>query len=244
MDMEEFKRFRGIRLIPVLDNHSAQYLVPGLARQVKLEGEIVNTAPYKTGVEFSLFSIGTTKPLLETGMLDVTDWIDHKVFINKLYIGLPGDQFVQAEVWVPFIEQPLGNYRQMALDQVVHVKIDSRTLSTNNTILSAVDAFTAAGIEIILGLKLSGTINLEVGDTQVYALIEHVEVKFPNYSSLDGEDIRENIYRDINAAIPKSGQIGYDLDVYRLNHSVFPERKERIKLRDYETAAASLASRY
>lgn len=244
MEAQQFKRFRGVRIVPIVRPEAAGYIVTDLQRTVTIDDDTVLTAPYRFGTTFSVLGLGQTEALLEAALLDVTDHIGHKALLENVYLQI-GDQYVCAPVNVPLNPGPDGSYRTIELkDQRLSIRLDRYTRDVNGKILNLIDPFTAAGIVITLEGKVGGQVNLHLADTYFYAsLINEGTFQFPDAPSLADEDIRKEIQDDLmKIVLADMKLIGYDLDIDRMNAFRAPQYVSQENLQ--AAAADTLVSRY
>jgi hypothetical protein len=244
VEAQQFKRFRGARIVPIVRPEAASYIVADLQRSATIDDEAVLTAPYRFGAAFSVLALGETKALLETVLLDMTDHIGHKALLENVYLQI-GEQYVCAPINVPLSPGPTGSYRTIELkDHRLSVRLDRYTRDVNGKILNVIDPFTAAGIVITVEAQVAGRVNLHLGDTCFYASqIGEGAFQFPDTPALADDDIRKKIRDDlVQIVLADVMLVGYDLDIDRLNALRAPRYVSQENLQ--VDAADTLAARY
>lgn len=244
MSVEEYRRLRTLRAVPVLNEDTIAFLIPELTRQVIVEGQVINTAPMVMGYQYSILKLSENSFLLDKGNYSRTDRLDNKAYIDMLYIRLPHDQFMCSEVSIPFHVSPVGNYKKLYVSHQVTVVLNSTVKSVDGKILRALDPYTAAGLEVKLTIDLNGEINREIGDVLVVATLHAVHVDFPDFESLKDISIQESIEKDLDQLLRKDIFIGYDLDISRTNYFAPLIVQKDTDIRDPMDAAAWLAKKY
>lgn len=222
------------RVIPVHRPQSAQYfvaptVVPPAA--MIMEGESINTAPLATGKKFSLLAISQTDTLVANGLMDVSDSIDPSIRLKSFYVTVGTDVIRVNAMNLPlsfFVAAPQGNYRLMNLNFVTDsVLINKNTKNVDGSALTTLAGIVVGDYIVRLSVNITGSINLELGDTQVYA---------NNISVHTIQDAAGNLL-DFSVAGPAkviadtiaTGSIpGYDLYCYRSNLN----RRQRGQLLD------------
>lgn len=220
------------KIVPVFRDESkgnfvAETLLP--ARDVLLEGETIHTSALAVGKKFSLLGISQTDALLETGLQDTSDSIDTAVALEALYLKVPGDATATPAVpdqvikfntmrlpTATFNYSVQGNYRLMSLNFTTDsLKVDGATKDAANAVLAQLTAVGAGGYTVRLGVNVSGSVNLELADTNVFAS----EVSVVRVSDADGNDLALDTGAGATIAALFAGVsiVGYDLDSRRTN---------------------------
>lgn len=246
--MQTHQRFRGIRLIPLLNLDTEKFLVSELRSAVQMEGDCLYTAPLQTGQLFSLMGVAQNTELFNTNVLDKTDYLDHKAILESIYIRMPNGQFVKAEVMIPYECLEHSGRREMCVVRDTVIRLHANTRSTEGAVLSTIDAYVSAGIIIELTVAIHSTINLEMGHIQCEVSISKLRLKFPPYDSLKDPVIQESISKDINKELLSPNLlssmmrvVGYDIDINRMNYFNPPALS---KPADPELAAQKLVKQY
>jgi hypothetical protein len=243
MEAQQFKRFRGVRIVPIVRPEATDYIVADLQHTAMIDDETVLTAPYRFGTTFSVLGLGQTEALLETALLGVTDHISYKAMLESVYLKV-GEQYVKAPVNEPLRPDPVSTYRWIGLaDHKLSVGLNSYTRDVEGRTLSLFDPFTAAGIHIALESLLSGSVNLELSDTCFYTTPLTVRLSFSDAPSLQDEEIRRKIKQDLTQLVSDRVElVGYDLDIDRVNAFSAPKY---VSQKELQTAAADvLVARY
>lgn len=173
------------RVVPVvrpasLANFVDPVLVPAAA--VVLEGESINTAPLKVGVEMDIIGLSQTDTLLAAGVMDRTDGLDRSINLQNVYIKVGADVLsynVSNLATSNFLAQPQENYKRHALNfnsQSLVVN-KSKKRADNTNLVELADVVTE---DLILQLKINmtGTVNIEEGGLVVYGNSVKIEKAF------------------------------------------------------------------
>lgn len=173
------------RVVPVvrpasLDNFVDPALVPAAA--VVLEGESINTAPLKVGVEMDIIGLSQTDTLLAAGVMDRTDGLDRSINLQNVYIQVGADVLsynVSNLATSNFLAQPQENYKRHALNFNSHSLVvnKSKKRADNTNLVELADVVTE---DLILQLKINmtGTVNIEEGGLVVYGNSVKIEKAF------------------------------------------------------------------
>lgn len=173
------------RVVPVvrpasLANFVDPVLVPAAA--VVLEGESINTAPLKVGVEMDIIGLSQTDTLLAAGVMDRTDGLDRSINLQNVYIKVGTDVLsynVSNLATSNFLAQPQENYKRHALNFNSHSLVvnKSKKRADNTALVELADVVTE---DLILQLKINmtGTVNIEEGGLVVYGNSIKIEKAF------------------------------------------------------------------
>ena len=173
------------RVVPVVRPASlANFVDPALvpAAAVVLEGESINTAPLKVGVEMDIIGLSQTDTLLAAGVMDRTDGLDRSINLQNVYIQVGADVLsynVSNLATSNFLAQPQENYKRHALNfnsQSLVVN-KSKKRADNTALVELADVVTE---DLILQLKINmtGTVNIEEGGLVVYGNSIKIEKAF------------------------------------------------------------------
>lgn len=173
------------RVVPVVRPASlANFVDPALvpAAAVVLEGESINTAPLKVGVEMDIIGLSQTDTLLAAGIMDRTDGLDRSINLQNVYIKVGADVLsynVSNLATSNFLAQPQENYKRHALNFNSHSLVvnKSKKRADNTNLVELVDVVTE---DLILQLKINmtGTVNIEEGGLVVYGNSVKIEKAF------------------------------------------------------------------
>lgn len=226
-------------IIPVYRDESKQHFVDAALVApftTLLDDEEITTAPLAMGKTFSLLGISQTEALLETGLLDASDSIDPSIVLQNIYLKLKGatpadDEVVKFNVsklpYSNFTYAVQGNYRLANLNFGTEaLKMDKTTKQVDGS-NSALLADVQAGEYIVrLGVAVSGSVNLELATTNLFA----ADVRVVSIQNKDGVKIAldDAAVAGIVAALSTAEVIGYDLDARRTNLN----RRQRGQLLD------------
>ena len=173
------------RVVPVVRPASlANFVDPALvpAAAVVLEGESINTAPLKVGVEMDIIGLSQTDTLLAAGVMDRTDGLDRSINLQNVYIKVGADVLsynVSNLATSGFLAQPQENYKRHALNFNSHSLVvnKSKKRVDNTNLVELADVVTE---DLILQLKINmtGTVNIEEGGLVVYGNSVKIEKAF------------------------------------------------------------------
>lgn len=173
------------RVVPVVRPASlANFVDPALvpAAAVVLEGESINTAPLKVGVEMDIIGLSQTDTLLAAGVMDRTDGLDRSINLQNVYIQVGADVLsynVSNLATSGFLAQPQENYKRHALNFNSHSLVvnKSKKRVDNTNLVELADVVTE---DLILQLKINmtGTVNIEEGGLVVYGNSVKIEKAF------------------------------------------------------------------
>lgn len=227
------------KIIPVYrDEAKTNFVSEALVapRPVLLDGESIVTAPLAVGKTFSLLGLSQTDALLETGLMDTTDSIDTAVALEALYLRVPAAGGAPERV-VKFNTMRLptsvftyalqGNYRMMNLSFVTDaLQVNENTKDVANAPVAQFSAVADGGYSVRLALRVGGSVNLELADTNVFAS----GVDVARITDRDGNDIPLDTGAGATIAALFAGMsvVGYDLDARRTNLN----RRQRGQLLD------------
>lgn len=223
------------KIVPVFRTESQNFFVGNSAvapYAVQLtDNTQVTTAPLAVGQKFSLLGISQTEALLETGILDVTDSIDTQLALSAVYVqftqttGTGGSAVTTTEV-VKFNTQQLPlatfNYAVQNVYRQMNLQFKTETLLINaNTVLADGAASTilaplvSGNYEARFGFSMFGSVNLELGDTEINA--SSVGVTSIKNSSDVALGLSSGPGQTLAALFAGATVIGYDLDARRTN---------------------------
>lgn len=226
------------KIYPIVRNESAKHFVaPALVtpQDILLEDTAeITTAPLRIGATFSLLGISQTEALLETGLLDSTDAIDAAVALENLYVKL-GDGANAEAIKFPALRLPLSqftysvqnNYRVMTLNfETKSLMIGKNTKQVDGSASAILDPVVQGEYSVRLGVKVSGSVNLETSETSLFAsevVVTRITNKDGDTLALDGATAAPLVALFEGATVA-----AYDLDARRSNMN----RRERGQLLD------------
>ena len=210
------------RVVPVVRPASlANFVDPALvpAAAVVLEGESINTAPLKVGVEMDIIGLSQTDTLLAAGVMDRTDGLDRSINLQNVYIQVGADVLsynVSNLATSNFLAQPQENYKRHALNFNSHSLVvnKSKKRADNTALVELADVVTE---DLILQLKINmtGTVNIEEGGLVVYGNSIKIEKAFDATGvelALTHAKVAPLVVKFATAVI-----FGYTLKAYRNN---------------------------
>lgn len=215
-----------LKIVPVYRDESKAHFVDATLvapRDVDLEGETITTAPLGVGKTFSLLAISQTEAMLETGLQDTTDSIDTAVTLAALYLKVSDGTTTEV---VKFNTNRLptsvfnyavqGNYRVMNLafssKSLLVGKSTTQVDGSASTLLAPV---VSGDFAVRLAVNVSGSVNLELADTMVYAS----NVTVVSVTDKDGVvlSLESGAGKTIADLFAGASMVGYDLDARRTN---------------------------
>lgn len=225
------------KIVPVARAQAADKFVdPGVVAPyaINLEGESITTAPLKIGTKVDLLALSQTDVLLAAGAMDMTDSVDPYINLQNVYVsftaGLDTDVLKFNVTNLPlsnFTWSTQDNYRVMTLNfHTNSVLINKNTKQADGSPLAALAGIVAGDLIVRLELALTGRVNIETGETSVFANIIGTHQVTDNAGTL----------LDMTA-VPAAPQVlilnagkieGYDLQAYRTNEN----RRQRGQLID------------
>lgn len=230
------------RLIPVFRaGQSEDKFVPVStipARNILLEGESIPTSPLLMGAPaFSLLALSQTDTLLANGTMDSTDAIDPAIALQTLYVKVGADIMsfnTQNLALSNFVAAPQGLSRAMNLNfSTTSLLVSNQSKRSDGSVLTGALAGAVSGNLIVrLRVNVTGSINLELGDTEVFAnglRVESVQDSSGNLLDLAAAPALAIVTAVQTAATAQV--LGYDLFCYRTNSN----RRQRGQLLDTST---------
>lgn len=173
------------RVVPVVRPASlANFVDPALvpAAAVVLEGESINTAPLKVGVEMDIIGLSQTDTLLAAGVMDRTDGLDRSINLQNVYIQVGADVLsynVSNLATSNFLAQPQENYKRHALNFNSHSLVVNKSKKrADNTALVELASVVTEDLILQLKINMTGTVNIEEGGLVVYGNSIKIEKAF------------------------------------------------------------------
>jgi len=240
-------RQRTLRMIPILTNQSRGRLVDRLSFDIKVEHLTLRSAPLRVGEHIDLLGISTDKDFLETGIQDMTDVLADKATLEGIIVRV-GEQYKCFDMSHAYSRD--ANFRQLMYSSTTTVNFHKSGTDMAGQLISKLDPFMAAGIQICLDIALFGVINRETGGCTLDATTSNLQVSFPDAKdvpSLAEEEVRSAITRDIKQIFDSNDfeVAGYLLDIDRVNHfEQEPVVKTPTREEVRDAAASVLAARY
>ena len=192
-------------------------LIPAV--NLLLEGESIPTAPLAFGKKLSLLGLSQTDTLLANGVMDVTDSIDPAVQLQAIYFNVGSDVISFNTTNLPlsvFSPQPQGLDRLMALGfNTTSLLLNANSTRLDKTSLTTLSAIVTNNLIVRLSVNVTGSINLELADTQIFA--NGLSVQSIQDSTGSFLDLTTGPAATIVSAINGATALGYDLQAYRTN---------------------------
>lgn len=148
---------------------------------ILLEGESIESGPLLFGRKMNLLGLSQTDTLLNNGTMDVTDAIDPAIKLENIYatFSVPDGQDTIIDVLGFSVENlPLStftysvqnNYRIMSLNfETTSILITKDTLQEDKSALVALEPIKTGDLAVRLEVVISGSIDVQKGDTALYA---------------------------------------------------------------------------
>lgn len=225
------------KIVPVVRAQSTtNFVAPAdvAVAAVDLDGESINTAPLAVGKKFSLLALSQTDALIANGLMDATDSLDPTITLKNLYVkvgaGATADVVRIPTLNLPlsnFVAAPQGNYRLMTLNfQTDSILVNKATKRVDGSALQTLDDVVTSDLIVRLNVNVTGSVNIETGDTVVYAnalSVSSVQDTSGNFLSLSS-GMGLSLANDVAGG----SVIGYDLEAFRTNLN----RRQRGQLLD------------
>lgn len=174
------------RIVPVYrtsqgSDSSANFSTAVGHSAVLLEGESIDTGPLLFGRKMNLLGLSQTDTLLANGIMDVTDAIDPAIKLENIYatFSTGSGQTLKVDVVGFNVENlPLStftysvqnNYRIMSLNfETTSLLITKDTIQADKSVLDALGAIVTDDLAVRLEVVISGSIDVQKGDTALYA---------------------------------------------------------------------------
>lgn len=187
----------------------------------KVAGVDVRTAPLKVGEKIDLLGVSSHPKLLGAGIIDHTDAIDSRIFLEKLYLRAGNDGSVlrfnvNRLPRSGFNKSIEGQGREMALNfRSEALVLNADTTAVDGVLPDELQAVRDANYSVRLSLNVTGNAHVEFGTVQVYA----APVTVTEITDEDGNQISttQGAGLAIVQAIAGLSVVGYELGAARTN---------------------------
>lgn len=220
------------KAVPVVRPESAAVFVPAAKvapRVVKIDAEDVTTAPLAFGKKVDFIGLSAVDSLLSAGVMDMTDSLDPAINLTSVYVEF-GNDVVRFDVsnlpYSNFVFSVQNNYRQSNLTfETTSVLLNKASTKLDGSALDTLAGIVTDDLTIRLSLTVTGTVNIETGDTVAYC--NHIGV---HSVRKNGEELAltDATVAPIVAAIEAGKGLGYEILAYRSNAN----RRQRGQLVD------------
>lgn len=188
---------------------------------VVLDGEEIETAPYRMGVTFDLMGATVRDSILEKGVPDNTDSLDRMILLKAIYFKSKGGDVIKFNTLnLPtnnFVYAQQGNWRNVALNfNTTSLLITEKTKQVDNTALVDLAGVATSKYNVRVSAWISGQVNLETGECRVFS--NNVEVH--NVTNEDGEQIALDTLGDLVESIQGGQFLYYDLEARKSNTNI------------------------
>lgn len=221
------------KVVPVHRAQSAdKFVAPAIVppHNILLEGESITTAPLAIGKKLDLLGLSQTDALLASGVMDMTDSLDPYLTLSYVYVTIGADILKISTANLPlanFTYSTQNNYRVMTLNfATTSVLINKDTKQADGSALVDLAGVVTNDLILRLELQLSGSINIETGETSVFGNIISVHTVQDNTGALIDPTLAPAAA--LVTLIDAGVIVGYDVLAYRTNMN----RRQRGQLID------------
>lgn len=222
------------RVVPVHRAQSAANFVDGAlvaASDVSIEGETIHTAPIAVGKKVDLLGLSQTDALVAAGLMDMTDSLDPYIQLSNVYVKVGADVLKFPTLNVPmsnFTYSTQNNQSLMTMNFVSNsLLVNKNTKAVDGSALADLAAIVTGDLVVRLEINMSGTVNIQTGETQVFG--NGVAVYTVQDAAGVQQDLGSGAAKAIADLIAADGSvIGYDIQAYRTNMN----RRQRGQLID------------
>lgn len=218
------------RVVPVHRGQAADKFVDPTdiaPRNVVLEGETIATAPLKFGQKLDLIGLSQTDTLIAGGVMDMTDTLDPAIRLQSVYLKTSYDDGTTVSTDIlkintlnlplsEFTYSTQNNYRVQTLNfQTTSILLNKDTKNVDGSPLSVLDGIVTDDLIVRLEVQVSGTVNIETGETTLFGNIVGVH----SVKNAAGEflPLDEAPAQAIVDAIASAKLIGYEVEAWRAN---------------------------
>lgn len=224
------------KIVPVYQSASAAMFVPPASvatSVVTIGSDDVDTGPLLFGSECDLMGISQRDSLIATGVLDSTDAIDKLVNLENLYLQV--GTTTKEVIKIPTLRMPLSNFvaANQGLDQRVTlnfysdaIAINAKTTLYNGNASTNLASLVSGGYNVRLSFRVSGELNLQLGQVSLFAANVKVFSVKDNTGTLISTD--SGAGETIANLFTGATLLGYDLDARFANMN----RRQRGQLLD------------
>lgn len=223
------------KVIPVNSSASVASFVANAdvaKKTIVHEGNSIATSPYKIGTKLDIIGLSSTPNLISGGKLDQTDTLDPYIVLDHVYVKFKrtiSNTATYDVVKFKVKDLPLANfvYAVQNLSRVMNLNFSTTSVLVNKKTLK-VDGSDLAAINHVkdddriarISMSLSGSINIETGETAIYGQ----DFSVSKLTDATGSDLPTGGNNDILKAALNSGEIiGYTLNATKTNAN----RRER-----------------
>lgn len=208
------------KITPVHRAQSAAMFAAGYAASnVNIEGEVISTAPLAFGKKLDLLGLSQTDTLLATGVMDQTDSIDPTVTLQNVYLTFGDDKIKVSTLNLPLSNFTYSTQNNKFLQSLnfttTSVLLNKLTKRVDGTALTVLDELLTNDLAVRLEVSISGSVNIETGETVVYG--NSVSVHSITDASGNLLDLSSGVAATVVAAVAAGSLAGYDLLAYRTN---------------------------
>lgn len=184
-----------------------------------IEGMSIPTAPLKAGTTVNLLGLSQTDALLQDGMMDITDSIDPSVVLRRVYLKVGADKVsfdTQNLPLATFIQSGQSNYREMHLNfKTESLMMNKNSKQVDGSALVDSAAIVSSDLIVRLSMTVSGTCDLQTGETSVFGNM--IRVHSVSNANRELLDLTTGAGKAIVDLFATAEMVGYDLTAYRSN---------------------------
>lgn len=212
------------RVIPVVqedDSNIGHFVDRALVGSTirRIENVDIKTAPLAMGQEVDLIGISQSPGLIGAGIMDMTDALDARLHLEKLYLKVGGKAVrfpVERLPRTQFVKSVEGNYREMNLQFSTNdLVLTADTRAVDNSEVGELAAIKDNRYTVKLNVSINGEVNVELGNLKIFSS----PVKVVMIHDIDGNAI--SLTKGAGKAIVDSlgtiEAVGYDLFASRSN---------------------------
>lgn len=203
-----------------------------------IAGVSVPTAPLKVNTKINLIGVSSHPELVGAGILDHTDAVDSRAYINKLYVELSAGAAAAGVVSFNVARIPRNHFnksvegrgREMDMNFRTEIlALTPSTLAMNGAAPAELADLIANDYTLYLGFNITGFLDTEFSTVRLIAApIEFVRMEDPDGVEID---MTAGVGAAILAALADINVIGYDLAANRTNSN---RRTRGLLLNNYQ----------
>jgi hypothetical protein len=184
-----------------------------------VEGESINTAPLAVNKKHNILALSQTDALVAGGLMDMTDTLDRTITMQAVYLKVGADVirvYVDNLPTSNFVSASQGNYRQQNLNmKTTSILLKAATKRVDGSALVDLADIGANNYNVRLEVAMSGDVNIETGELNVYANAVSVHSMTDSTGAILG--LTAGTPKTIADLIATGTIIGYDVKAYRSN---------------------------
>lgn len=229
------------RIVPEYIEDETDHLLAPVAditpRTIKLGKRDVVTQPIKVGVDFDMLGLGGSSIMRVNGQLDNTDGLDRMAAIDDIYAQIADGDILKFSVRnLPrslFYKAPQGMDRELTLSftsSILTLNKDTKLANGSDPTNATLTKIVADELVVSLELGLTGTLNLETGNTHVDA--RPVRVRSVHNKAGESLSLKTGVGKDIVDGLAQLAIKYYDPNL-RLTNANRRERGLQLSRTEY-----------